>query len=54
MKSGYFPSLTEQRIIDEYELGARVANALEDEELGFGPIIDAQFEEWLKREKTYE
>ena len=42
--SGHFSNLDQDRIMDEFELGWRVANALEDEALGFGPLFSLQAE----------
>lgn len=36
-------------IITEIELGERAANALDDEWLGFGPLLDLQYELYLAR-----
>lgn len=36
-------------ILTEIELGSRVANALDDEWCGFGPLLDLQYELYLAR-----
>lgn len=37
-------------IMDEFELGARVAHALDAEACGFGPLVDLQLLEHLRDE----
>lgn len=38
-------------ILDELELGERVAHALDAEACGFGPLVDLQLTEYLLREE---
>jgi hypothetical protein len=35
-------------ILDEIELGTRVAMAIENEALGFGPLFDLSYELYMK------
>ena len=41
-------------ILDEMELGTRVAQALDDEALGFGPLFDLQYTEYMRKEQENE
>ena len=41
-------------LMDELELGARVAHALDAEACGYGPLIDLQLAEYLREEQSNE
>lgn len=49
--SGHYPGLDQEMIMDELELGFRVARALEDEYLGMGPLFDAEVAEWEHKDE---
>lgn len=38
-------------IMDELELGARVAHALDAEACGFGPLFDLQYQIYIEQEE---
>lgn len=38
-------------ILDEMELGTRVAHALDDEACGFGALFNLQYEEWVRNDR---
>lgn len=38
-------------IIDEIELGTRVALAIENETLGFGPLFDLSYAEYMREQE---
>ncbi len=37
-------------VLDEFELGERAARAIENEELGYGPLFDAQTAAYFQAE----
>lgn len=52
MRSGYFPNLTHERIMEEIELSERVAQDLEWKELGQGPLLDLMLNEDFYRNRV--
>lgn len=48
--TGLYTPAMHQFILDELELGTRVALALDNEALGFGPLFDLQYDEYTRKE----
>jgi hypothetical protein len=48
MGIGLCTNAMHQFILDEMELGTRVAMALDDEACGFGPLFDLSYELYMK------
>ena len=46
--SGYFCNMSQEYLLSEIELGHRATSAIEDESLGFGPMLDAIYDEYLR------
>lgn len=51
--TGLYTNAMDQFIRDELELGTRVAQALDDEYCGFGPLFDLSYDLYMK-EHGYE
>jgi hypothetical protein len=51
--TGLYNNAMHDFILDEMELGTRVAQALDDELQGFGPLFDLQYEEYRKKEEDH-
>ena len=54
MSFGLYSSGMPGFILDEIELGTRVAMALDDEALGFGALFNLQYEEHMRQEELKE
>lgn len=50
MSIGLYNNAMDLFIRDEIELGTRVAQALDDEACGFGPLFDLSYEIYMKEE----
>lgn len=51
---GLYTKAMHDFILDEMELGTRVAKALDDEFQGFGPLFDLQYEGYMRKEQENE
>lgn len=49
---GYRQNYSHNRVIEEIEMGYVVAMAQEMEDLGEGPLLDAQMEAWERRQNA--
>lgn len=49
--SGHYPGLDEEMLMDELELGFRVARHIEDEAMGFGPLFNEIAGEHFRKEE---
>jgi hypothetical protein len=49
---GLYGSGMHDFIMDELELGTRVATALDQEAVGFGPLFDVMYAEYVKEKKA--
>jgi hypothetical protein len=52
--SGLYTNGMHDFILDEMELGTRVAMALDNEACGFGALFDLQYDEYMRKEQKHE
>jgi len=48
--TGLYTNAMHDFILDEMELGTRVAHALDDEACGFGPLFDLSYKLYMEQE----
>ena len=52
--TGLYTKAMHDFILDEMELGTRVAQALDDEACGFGPLFDLSYKLYMEEEQASE
>ena len=49
---GLYTNAMHQFVLDELELGTRVAMALDDEACGFGPLFDLSYRLYMEEQES--